>query len=74
MNNNIIEKANELIKGKGDGRISKDDITQILTLVKYENIENIKSLLNIYKNYNLTDPAKEEIYNFIFVGINYTEY
>ena len=45
-------------------QISKNDIL-ILFTYDYDNIENIKSLLHIYKKYNLTDSAKEEFYKHI---------
>ena len=61
----ITQKAQELIKGRGDGRISVDDMKYLLSL-NYNSIENVKELLQIYKNFNLTDAAKEELYKHVF--------
>ena len=61
----IIEKAQELIKGRGDGRISVDDIKIILSF-NYDSLEKVKALFHIYENFNLTEPAKEELYKHIF--------
>ena len=47
----ITQKAEELIKGRGDGRISVDDMKKILSL-KYDSVEKVKELLQIYKNFN----------------------
>jgi len=57
-NNPIICQANELIKGRGDGRISFAD-TNILFENKLDSEENIKALFYIYDNFNLTDDGKE---------------
>ena len=42
-NNIVIERANELIKGRGDGRISVYDINVLFSL-DYSNIENVNNL------------------------------
>ena len=56
-NNNIVIRAKQLIEGRGDGRISYNDMG-ILLDNDYDNIENIKALFHIYDNFNLTDSAK----------------
>lgn len=61
----IIEKAQELVKGRGDGRISLDDM-KIILLFQYDSLEKIKQLLHIYQHFNLTEPAKHELYKHIF--------
>ncbi len=62
---NITQKAEELIKGRGDGRISVDDMKKILSL-NYNTVEKVKELLEIYEKFNLTDAAKEELYKHVF--------
>lgn len=61
----FTEKAQELIKGKGDGRISVDDM-KILLSFNYDSVEKVKALFHIYENFKLTDSAKEELYKHIF--------
>ena len=61
----IIGKAQELINGRGDGRISVDDMKIMLSL-DYDSVEKVRALFHIYENFNLTDPAKEELYKHIF--------
>lgn len=61
----IIEKAQELIKGRGDGRISLDDM-KILLSFQYDGVEKIKQLFHIHQDFNLTEPAKDELYKHIF--------
>lgn len=61
----ITQKAQELIKGRGDGRISVDDMKKILSL-NYDSVEKVKELLQIYEKFNLTDTAKEELYEHVF--------
>ena len=58
-NNIVIKRANELIKGRGDGRISVNDINEIFSL-DYSNIENVNNLFHVYNNYNLTESAKSQ--------------
>ena len=72
MDNCILQKANSLVKGQGDGRISEDDIKQILNLLLHSSeISNkkIETLLYIYTNFNLTDTAKKYIINFFGASI-----
>ena len=71
MDKNLLEKANSLVKGQGDGRISDDDIKEILNSVLTSEISNekIETLLYIYTNYNLTDLAKKNLINFFTTAI-----
>ena len=64
-NNNIVIKARELIEGRGDGRISNNDVG-ILLNYDYDNIENIRALFYVYDNFNLTNSAKTVFINEIF--------
>ncbi|MBX2873482.1 MAG: hypothetical protein KTR30_15320 [Saprospiraceae bacterium] len=58
----VLELAEELIQGQGDGRISRDDATQLLESVQdgrgITETEN-RSLFYILENYKFTDSAKE---------------
>lgn len=65
MENKIIDLANELVKGRGDGRISEADMNIILEN-KLTSEEEIKTLFFIYENFKLTDTAKEKLYKIIF--------
>ena len=67
----ILETANELVKGKGDGRISIDDSNKLLlkifdgrTITKVEG----RTILYILKNYKLTEEASQ---NFLDKLIKY---
>ena len=53
----IIDEAGLLVAGRGDGRISETDM-EILLRNKYDTIERKHTLLYIYSNMNLTNPAK----------------
>ena len=64
-NNDIVIKARELIHGRGDGRISNNDIHYLLDY-EYDNIENIRALFYVYDNFNLTNSAKLVFVNKIF--------
>ena len=64
-NNDIVIKARELIHGRGDGRISNNDI-EILLSYDYDNIENVRALFYVYDNFNLTNSAKLAFGNTIF--------
>ncbi|MEZ5043070.1 MAG: hypothetical protein R2828_24450 [Saprospiraceae bacterium] len=58
----LLELAEELIQGKGDGRISRQDAQQLWTAVqdgkRITSIET-KSLLYIFSHFNFTDSAAE---------------
>jgi hypothetical protein len=67
----ILETANELVKGQGDGRISIDDSNKLLlkifdggTITKVEG----RTILYILKNYKLTEEASQ---NFLDKLIKY---
>lgn len=57
----VLELAETLIQGRGDGRISREDASQLLESVQdgrgITEIEN-KSLFYILDNYNFTDSAR----------------
>lgn len=57
----VLELAEELIQGRGDGRISKNDASQLLESVQdgrgITEIET-KSLFYLLENYNFTDSAR----------------
>ncbi len=57
----VLELAEELIQGKGDGRISRDDATQLLNSVQdgrgITETEN-RSLFYILDHFNFTDSAR----------------
>ena len=65
----MIDLANELVKGRGDGRISEADMNIILEN-ELTSEEEIKTLFYIYANYNLTDSAKEKLFKIIFKWCN----
>lgn len=58
----VLELAEDLIQGRGDGRISRDDATQLVESVQdgkgITDTEN-KSLHYILDKYNFTDSARE---------------
>ena len=73
-NQELLDIANKLTQGQGDGRISYDDVVKICDFVtnglgfKENGITNIEveTLKYIYKNYNLTsDTAKLKLMEFI---------
>ena len=53
----IIDEVGLLVAGRGDGRISEKDM-EILLRNKYDSFEKKHTLLYIYSNMNLTNPAK----------------
>ena len=55
----IINSANSLLEGQGDGRISEKDMTFLLNQ-EYTTSKQIYTLLHIYNTYNLTEPAKKK--------------
>lgn len=62
LNSMMIDKATQLVKGGGDGRISLKDAEVLMTLVKADNIltnAEKDTLEYIYKNYLWTDHAEE---------------
>ena len=74
MDNSIIEKANLLIRGQGDGRISEEDMNELLKeiLTKYDSQitnEQVETLIYVYTNYNLTEPAKKKVINLFGVSM-----
>ena len=59
-NTDIINYANELVKGQGDGRISQKDIDMLFSKFTFDTPDNLESLIYIVTNYNLTHSAKDE--------------
>ena len=73
-NKRLIDLAEELTKGQGDGRISYDDVESLCNAVKdgvgfkERGITNneVETLKHIYKNYKLTsESAKIKLLEFI---------
>ena len=56
----VLDCANSLIKGQGDGRISEHDMDVLLNL-EYESSEQMATLLHIFNTFKLTDPAKKKM-------------
>ena len=58
LDSELMQAANLLISGQGDGRISNSDMELLL---KYDYNTNIKknTILYIYNNMKLTDGAKD---------------
>jgi hypothetical protein len=58
----LLNMADELIKGKGDGRISVDDSNKLLTKIfdggTITKVE-CRTILYILKNYRLTNEASQ---------------
>jgi hypothetical protein len=66
MDSKIIDQANLLVAGAGDGRISRKDATTLLTLVTdRNNISNVENDTVDYliKNYQWTAEAAEWFHN-----------
>ena len=58
LDSELMQAANLLVSGQGDGRISNSDMELLL---KYDYNTNIKknTILYIYNNMKLTEGAKE---------------
>ena len=54
----LIQKADFLIKGQGDGRISKEDMQELIKN-NLDSPEKIETILYILTNYNVTSCAKD---------------
>lgn len=55
----IIKKADNLIEGQGDGRISKEDMRELLK-IDLDTPEKMETMLHILTTYNVTSTAKDE--------------
>ena len=66
LDNVIINRANILIEGQGDGRISEKDMIELLKL-DYTSLDKIETLLYIYNTYTLTESAKKLLLSNIYI-------
>ena len=60
----IIKKAYHLIEGQGDGRISKEDMRELLK-IDLDTPEKMETMLHILTTYNVTSTAKTQNPKFI---------
>ena len=67
LDKTIVQRANILIEGQGDGRISENDMIELLKL-DYNTPEKVETLLYIYSNYTLTDNAKKTLLTNIIIS------
>ena len=65
--NSLIELANELVKGQGDGRISGQDMVKILGK-ELTSQEQKETLIYILNNYKLTECAKNVLLSRIIIS------
>ena len=65
--NSLIELANELVKGQGDGRISGQDMVKILGK-DITSQEQKETLIYILNNYKLTECAKNVLLSRIVIS------
>ena len=56
-NNIVIKRANELIKGRGDGRISVNDIKRIIRQLTERNIGILITDHNVRETLDICDSA-----------------
>ena len=60
----LLLLADNLVKGRGDGRISDDDMMQLIKSAEDNNVITVcekNTLYYIVKNYNITDKAKTQL-------------
>jgi len=60
----LLLLADNLVKGRGDGRISDDDMKQLIKSAEDNNVITVcekNTLYYIVKNYNITDKAKTQL-------------
>ena len=65
----LIDQANELIKGQGDGRLSGKDIALLLEN-EITSDEQKETLIHIITNYKLTESAKTVLLSRIMISKN----
>lgn len=55
----LVEKTLELIKGQGDGRISENDVIELLNIIKNKkiNVNDYRTIFYILNNFRFTDKA-----------------
>ena len=64
----LLLLADNLVKGRGDGRISDDDMTRLIKSAEDNNVITVcekNTLYYIVKNYNTTDKAKLHLENYL---------
>ena len=64
----LLLLADNLVKGRGDGRISDDDMMQLIKSAEDNNVITVcekDTLYYIVKNYNTTDKAKTHLENYL---------
>ena len=64
----LLLLADNLVKGRGDGRISDDDMMQLIKSAEDNNVITVcekNTLYYIVKNYNTTDKAKLHLENYL---------
>ena len=59
VNSEMITKADLLVKGQGDGRISEKDMEELLSQDLTID-DNKETLIYIITNYNLTETGKKK--------------
>tara|TARA_B100001758_G_C18352718_1_gene580825 strand:- start:469 stop:696 length:228 start_codon:yes stop_codon:yes gene_type:complete len=65
----LIDQANELIKGQGDGRLSGKDMALLLEN-EITSDEQKETLMHIITNYKLTESAKTVLLSRIMISKN----
>lgn len=58
LDSEIIQAANLLVSGQGDGRISNNDM-ELLLKYDYNNNTKKNTILYVYNNMNLTQGARD---------------
>lgn len=55
----LVEKTIELIKGQGDGRISENDVIELLNIIKIKkiNVNDYRTIFYILDNFRFTEKA-----------------
>lgn len=64
----LLLLADNLVKGRGDGRISDDDMMKLIKSAEDNNVITVcekDTLYYIVKNYNTTDKAKTHLENYL---------
>ena len=66
-NFDLLFKTTNLIKGQGDGRISENDCSELITILNSKplTIDDYRTVLFIIHNYNFTDIAIHNLLNFL---------
>lgn len=66
-NFDLLFKTTNLIKGQGDGRISENDSSELITILnsKQLTIDDYRTILFIIHNYNFTDIAIHNLLSYL---------